>query len=163
MGNKQEKRLAAEFNDILLIIAPLTVTYSAPQASAILKAIAVKLGRKCTTVDFNAITLHWMTKFPQKQFVSLKNFFLHGTTSDRTQLDVDQWLSNLITIVEQHQPKILAISVFSDDCRTATQLMCQHMRTHMPHVKKLKYKYISDSTYHWLLANDIDGVIDSEH
>jgi radical SAM superfamily enzyme YgiQ (UPF0313 family) len=33
----------------------------------------------------------------------------------------------------------------------------------LDHVKKLKYKYISDSTYHWLLANDIDGVIDSEY
>ena len=33
----------------------------------------------------------------------------------------------------------------------------------LDHVKKLKYKYISDSTYHWLLANDIDGVVDSEH
>lgn len=137
MGNKQQKRLAAEFNDILLITAPLTVTYSAPQASAILKAIAVKLGRKCTTVDFNALTLHWMTKFPQKQFVSLKNFFLHGTKSDQTQLDVNQWLANLMTIVDQHQPKILAISVFSDDCRTATRLICQHMRDHMPDVKIL--------------------------
>jgi hypothetical protein len=137
MGNKQQKKLAARFNDILLITAPLTVTYSAPQASAILKAIAVKLGRKCTTVDFNVLTLHWMTKFPQKQFVSLKNFFLHGTTSDQTQLDVNQWLANLMTIVGQHQPKILAISVFSDDCRTATQLICQHMRDHMPDVKIL--------------------------
>jgi hypothetical protein len=33
----------------------------------------------------------------------------------------------------------------------------------LDHVKKLKYKYISDSTYHWLLANDIDGVVDSEY
>ena len=137
MGNKQQKKLAARFNDILLITAPLTVTYSAPQASAILKAIAVKLGRKCTTVDFNALTLHWMTKFPQKQFVSLKNFFLHGTASEQTQLDVNQWLANLMTIVNQHQPKVLAISVFSDDCRTATRLMCQHMRDHMPNVKIL--------------------------
>lgn len=137
MENTQPKNILVEFNDILVITAPLTVTYSAPQASAILKAIAVKLGRKCTTVDFNVLTLHWMTKFSQKYFVNLKNFFLHGTTSDQTQLFVNQWLGNLMTVVNQHQPKILAISVFSDDCRIATQLICQHMRDHMPEVKIL--------------------------
>ena len=137
MEIKQQKELAAEFNDILLITAPLTVTFSAPQASAILKAIAVKLGRKCTTVDFNALTLQWMTKLSQAQFASLKNFFLYGTTSDSIPLYVDQLLANLMTIVNQHQPKILAISVFSDDCRTATRLICQHMRDHMPDVKIL--------------------------
>ena len=137
MEIKQQKELAAEFNDILLITAPLTVTFSAPQASAILKAIAVKLGRKCTTVDFNALTLQWMTKLSRAQFASLKNFFLYGTTSDSTPLYVDQLLANLMTIVNQHQPKILAISVFSDDCRTATRLICQHMKDHMPDVKIL--------------------------
>ena len=30
----------------------------------------------------------------------------------------------------------------------------------LDHAKKLKYQYIVDSSYHWLLANDIDGVID---
>jgi hypothetical protein len=137
MEIKQQKELAAEFNDILLITAPLTVTFSAPQASAILKAIAVKLGRKCTTVDFNALTLQWMTKLSQAQFASLKNFFLYGTTSDSIPLYVDQLLANLMTIVNQHQPKILAISLFSDDCRTATRLICQHMKDHMPDVKIL--------------------------
>jgi hypothetical protein len=33
----------------------------------------------------------------------------------------------------------------------------------LKHVKKLKYRYISDSSYHWLLANDVDGVADSEY
>jgi radical SAM superfamily enzyme YgiQ (UPF0313 family) len=30
----------------------------------------------------------------------------------------------------------------------------------LDHVKKLKYQYICDSSYHWLLENDLDGVID---
>jgi len=120
--------------DILVLTPPLTVTRLPLHAPAILKAIAKKAGFSCCTVDLNQITYQW------KNHAGLIPYFsagerANGPLSSKLQKNLDMWLSNVQTIIAKHQPKILALSLFSDRSRIATKLICQVTRQYFPTIK----------------------------
>lgn len=133
--------------DILLINAPLTITEVPFMAGAVLKAIANKAGYSCSTVDLNRLTLKWMQYQRQHRVNSraadLVNVFISwGATVDSTllnncQKEIDQWLSLCVSLVQQFNPKILGISVFTDNSRLATKLIAEQIKKHCPDIKIL--------------------------
>ena len=134
--------------DILLINAPLTVTEMPFMAGAVLKAVANKAGHSCSTVDLNRLTLKWM-QYQHQQHQSdsksadLVNVFLNwGAVPDPKIIDncqdeIDQWLSLCVSLVQQYNPKILGISVFTDCSRVATKFIAEQIKKHCPNVKIL--------------------------
>lgn len=123
-------------SDILVLTAPLTVTHLPMHAPAVLKAIAKKAGFSCCTVDLNQLTYRWL----RKKHNLLSSYFrfdnkADGPLSSKLQKSLDIWLSKVQKIIADHQPKILAVSVFSWQSRIAAKLICQLVRHHFPTIK----------------------------
>ena len=119
-------------SDILVLTAPLTVTRLPMHAPAVLKAIAKKAGFSCRTVDLNQLTYRW-----SKKHTLLSSYFRfdNRANSPELQKSLDTWLSKVQKIIAKHQPKILAVSVFSWQSRIAAKLICQLARHHFPTIK----------------------------
>ena len=119
--------------EILLLNMPLTVTNTAWTAGAILKSIASSVGRTCSTLDLNMITLHWLQyQLPQN---TLQDFFWEGTVTDKGQPWLDTYVAEVINIIKQYDPKILGLSVFSDFSRSSTLLIAQAVRHYLPNIQ----------------------------
>lgn len=130
--------------DILILSCPLTDTNQPMHAGAVLKSIANKAGFSCATVDLNALTVKWILtnsqqaeQFP-KNFLdsdTIKSYFWHGSITHQTQKCIDQFTGMVLEIVKKYQPKILALSVFTDHSRIAAKLISQIVRQHWPDIK----------------------------
>jgi radical SAM superfamily enzyme YgiQ (UPF0313 family) len=113
-------------------------------AGAVLKSIANKAGFSCTTVDLNALTVKWLLTTLQKNkkfpgvFLdasTIKSYFWNGHVAHRTQECIDKFTVMVLEIITKYQPKILALSVFTDHSRTAVKLISQIVRQHFPDIK----------------------------
>lgn len=130
--------------DILVLSCPLTDTNQPMHAGAVLKSIANKAGFSCATVDLNALTVKWILtvsqrteQFPENFLDSdiIKSYFWHGSMTHQTQKCIDEFTVMVLEIVTKYQPKILALSVFTDHSRTAAKLISQMVRQHWPGIK----------------------------
>ena len=130
--------------DILVLSCPLTDTSVPMHAGAILKSVANKAGFSCATVDLNALAVKWLLTTSQESNTSQENFldsntiksyFWNGTVNHQTQECIDKFTFMVLEIITKYQPKILALSVFTDHSRTATKLISHIVRQHFPHIK----------------------------
>lgn len=121
-------------SDILVLTAPLTLTRTPMHAPAVLKAIAKKAGFSCCTVDLNQQSHLWF----KRGHGQLNHYFRLGILPKDTselQKNLDVWLSRVQKIIARHQPKILAVSLFSWQSRIAAKLICLLARQHFPTIK----------------------------
>jgi radical SAM superfamily enzyme YgiQ (UPF0313 family) len=130
--------------DILVLSCPLTDTKQPMHAGAVLKSIANKAGFSCTTIDLNAITIKWLLNNSQnaKNFPgvfldssTIRSYFWNGQVNHQTQECIDTFTGMVLEIITKYQPKILALSVFTDHSRTAAKLISQIVRQHFPGIK----------------------------
>ena len=130
--------------DILILSCPLTDTNQPMHAGAVLKSIANKAGFSCATVDLNALTVKWIstaskrTEQLSENFLdpdTIKSYFLHNSITHQTQKCIDKFTVMVLEIVITYQPKILALSVFTDYCRPAVKLISKIVRQHSPYIK----------------------------
>jgi hypothetical protein len=93
-------------------------------AGAALKSIATKAGYSCSTFDLNRMTLKWIqAQGSEKKSANLSNFFFDwGSGSiDNCREEIDYWIAECVSVIQQYNPKILGISVFTDCSRMATK------------------------------------------
>jgi tRNA A37 methylthiotransferase MiaB len=130
--------------NILVLSCPLTDTNQPMHAGAVLKSIANKAGFSCTTVDLNALTVKWILTTSQnaKKFPgafldasTIRSYFWNGHVTHQTQECIDKFTVMVLEIITKYQPKILALSVFTDHSRTAVKLISQIVRQHFPDIK----------------------------
>jgi hypothetical protein len=126
--------------DILLISAPITVTELPFMAGAALKAIANKAGYSCSTFDLNRMTLKWIqAQESEKKSANLSNFFFDwgSGTIDNCREEINYWTAECVSLIQQYNPKILGISVFTDCSRMATKLIAEQVKKQCPNIKIL--------------------------
>jgi len=126
------------YADILVLSCPLTDTESPMHAGAVLKSIANKAGFSCATVDLNALTNKWIKSLVQNSNLdsaTVRSFFWNGHRNHQTQEFIDQFTHMVLEIINKYQPKILALSVFTDYCRPAGKLISKIVRQHSPDIK----------------------------
>lgn len=126
------------YADILVLSCPLTDTESPMHAGAVLKSIANKAGFSCATVDLNALTNKWIQSLVRESNLdpaTVRSFFWNGHRNHQTQEFIDQFTHMVLEIINKYQPKILALSVFTDYCRPAAKLISNIVRQHLPDIK----------------------------
>jgi len=124
--------------DILVLSCPLTETGSPMHAGAVLKSIANKAGFSCTVVDLNFLTLKWLQSRKHNSNLNsatIRSFFWNGKRNHQTQEVIDQFTHMVLEIINKYQPKILALSVFTDYSRPAGKLISNIVRQHLPNIK----------------------------
>ena len=121
--------------DILVLSCPLTDTQSPMHVGAVLKSIANKAGFSCTSVDLNALTMKWIQSLVQNSNLdsdTIRSFFWNGNRNHQTQEVIDQFTHMVLKIINKYQPKILALSIFTDYSRPAGKLISNIVRQHLP-------------------------------
>ena len=124
--------------DILVLSCPLTDTQSPMHVGAVLKSIANKAGFSCTSVDLNALTMQWIQSLVQNSNLesdTIRSFFWNGNRNHQTQEVIDQFTHMVLKIINKYQPKILALSIFTDYSRPAGKLISNIVRQHLPGIK----------------------------
>ena len=124
--------------DILVLSCPLTDTESPMHAGAVLKSVANKAGFSCATVDLNTLTIKWIQSLVQSSnsdSATVRSFFWNGHKNHQTQELIDQFTHMVLEIINKYQPKILALSIFTDYSRPAGKLISQIVRQHLPDIK----------------------------
>lgn len=119
--------------DVLILSCPYTVTSQPMNAGAVLKSVANRAGYSCSTVDLNAITINLIKTKPHLN--GLITYFFNGVKDYITQANIEEYENLIKSIVNQYQPKLLGLSVFSDHSRVATKLITEVVRQNFPNTK----------------------------
>ena len=123
--------------DLLIVTVPVTDTGGKPlQAPAVLKGVAEKNGYSARTMDLNH-EFHKLSKTNKKEYDSLKNYFMLGTMLDIKDYKlVDRYIDKVANeVLEQFQPKYLAVSVFTYLCQKFSELFAQKIKDKNPKIK----------------------------
>ena len=122
--------------DLLIVTAPYTETKFPLQAPAIIKASVIQHGFTANTYDINHDFLN-MEQQDQQKFDILKNFFSFGTLNAKEQYDtIDDYISNTAeTVLQKFNPKYIAVSVFTYQCQSFSEIFAKKIREMDPNIK----------------------------
>jgi radical SAM superfamily enzyme YgiQ (UPF0313 family) len=115
--------------DILIVNVPGTADRTPPAAPALLKASIIKSGFSCKTIDFNI-------RFYSNKNLNipdLETYFITGLNNEH-RANADDLINEWAIEIASYNPKYVGISVFTYQNRTATTLLCQHLRKY-PNIK----------------------------
>lgn len=119
--------------DIVLLNVPRVLSQIPLVAPALLKASLLEAGFSVKTIDFNIKFYNEFKNHPD--FFKYENYFLEGEIdlSLKTTLltHVEKWVDTLLS----YEPKWIAISVFTYQCRIATKHFCEIIRKKNPTIK----------------------------
>ncbi len=120
--------------DLLVVTAPYTDTTYPLQAPAIIKASVEQYGFKAQTFDLNNEFIKLQTT---DNFEFLKNFFSFGTTDDKNKIVLaEQYIENVVEqLLQKYEPRWIAISVFTYQCQTYTEMLSRAVKRVKPWIK----------------------------
>jgi len=165
--------------DLLVVTAPYTETDYPLQAPAVIKASVIEHGYTANTHDINNDFLK-LLNIDVKDFQTLKNFFAFGTMQDKTNIDIIKSYvrDTAEKILHMYNPKSIAVSVFTYQCQTFSEMFAKAIRKIDPNivlifggqgimteginssggwVKKLKERNIID---HYIVSEGERAIID---
>ena len=119
--------------DILFITVPYTDTDKPLQAPSVLRSVVEAHGYKARTHDVN----HDFLSGGHKNLDFMKQYFGFGISNDSKDLDQAQrYVENIARkLLDIYSPKVLAISVFTYQCQTFTQLLSRKIKSINPGIK----------------------------
>ena len=120
--------------DLLICSLPSGVLNRPPAAPAILKACAESAGFTARTEDLSLnFFIHQCNRNFDLYYAQIKAFepFVDFEHTDQ----IKQWLQDFCNTIKMHQPKFIALSVFSTYQHRAAVLLCQEIRKSFPAVK----------------------------
>ena len=127
-------RLSGNMIDLLICSLPSGILNRPPAAPAILKACVEQAGFSAKTED---LALNFYVNQCHREFEvyykKTKVFepFVNFVLTD----DVTQWIDNFCNIINQYNPKFVALSVFSTFQHRACVLLCRTLRESFPDIK----------------------------
>jgi hypothetical protein len=119
--------------DLLICNVPGTISVTPSAAPAILKAVTVSHGYSAKTIDFNARFYH-ETK-SSIDFEPLTSYFTDRLTNSDIHTKACVLIKNWIDEITDYSPRYIGISVFTYQCRRATELFCAEIRKQLPQTK----------------------------
>ena len=119
--------------DILFTTVPFTDTTMPMMAPAMLKSIAVKAGKTSIAIDLNSKYTHKILNHLQKDKLLL--FFKNGFLDESAVDVVENMLDQIVDDIMYHQPRKVALSVFTYDCKIAAKYISWKIRRAFPAIK----------------------------
>lgn len=119
--------------DIAIINVPYTLTRAPHSAPALLKGSLVAAGFTCTTLDFN---IRFINQFSEHaDFPTFERYFLENIISpDKKEIiqeAIGLWVDEILLL----NPTYIGISVFTYQCRTASRIFCEIIRSKNPNIQ----------------------------
>jgi hypothetical protein len=121
--------------DLLILTAPYTQTNYPLQAPAVIKASVIKHGFTANTYDINNEFLK-LEKVDNETFQLLKNFWSYGTMDDTSKIvKAESYINTMAEhILQKFNPKFIAISVFTYQCQTFSEMFAHAIRAMDPNI-----------------------------
>jgi len=123
--SKQNNRL-----DMLLVNVPMTFSDLPPMAPALLKSCLIREGYTAGTLDFNIRMVNQSADLQH-----LIDYFLLSHADSETIKEAEQlaekWADEIIEI----NPRWVGISLFTFQCRSATNILCRLLKQKRPDIK----------------------------
>ena len=121
--------------DLLVVTVPYTETDYPLQAPAVIKASVIEHGYTANTYDINNDFLN-MKNIDIEVFQTLKNFFSFGTIQDKTKMDIiKSYVGDTAEkILHIYNPKSIAVSVFTYQCQTFSEMFATAIRKIDPNI-----------------------------
>lgn len=119
--------------DILFITVPYTDTDKPLQAPSVLKSVVEAHGYTARTHDVN---VDFLTS-GHRNLDFMKQYFSFGISNDSNALEhANRYVENVArSLLATYNPQFLAISVFTYQCQTFTELLCQQVKLIDPAVR----------------------------
>ena len=112
--------------DCVIVSVPFTDTIKPLLAPALLKAQVVKAGFTAKTYDLNAELRSRM--LDHKDWSLVVEFYKTGRLDARIAAEIEQQIVHMADRVLADRPRVVAISVFTYDCRWATRWLAWEIR-----------------------------------
>ena len=119
--------------DLVICQVPFTETAFPLMAGAVLKSIAEKAGWSSILYDFNQLYFDKIKKDYNASRVV--DFLLHETHDTKILPFVKQMFSEMADKIIEHQPKLVAISVFTYCSRTSAVYLSMMIKQKSPNIK----------------------------
>ena len=119
--------------DLVICQVPFTETAFPLMAGAVLKSIAEKAGWSSILYDFNQLYFDKIKKDYNASRVV--DFLLHETHDTKILPFVKQMFSEMADKIIEHQPKLVAISVFTYCSRTSAVYLSTMIKQKSPNIK----------------------------
>ena len=119
--------------DIAIINVPYTLTRAPHSAPALLKGSLVAAGFTCTTLDFN---IRFVNQFSEHaDFSTFERYFLENTISPNKKEIIQEAIGLWVDEILLLNPTYIGISVFTYQCRTASRIFCEIIRSKNPNIQ----------------------------
>lgn len=122
--------------DILLCAMPALYVDRPPGAPAILQATAEQLGYTAKSIDLSIEFFVNQCNSSVQKYEELACIFRPSEpASSESQIAVSKWLEHALKIIEEINPKIIGISVFTHWQHRSTKILATAIRKKFPHIK----------------------------
>lgn len=119
--------------DVLICNIPGTIGNPLMAAPAILKSMIQAYGFRAQTIDYNARFYKEISGTLDRE--SLENYFVEKASNRESHEKAMALVSNWVKEIKAINPKYIGLSVFTYQCRVATELFCAEIRRQMPQTK----------------------------
>lgn len=119
--------------DLVICQIPFTGTDYPLMAGAVLKSIADKAGWSNIVYDFNKIYYEKLKSHHLGRKVT--DFLLHETCDEEILPFIKEMFDYMSDVIISHQPKLVAISLFSYCCKTSATYLCMMIKQKNPNIK----------------------------
>lgn len=119
--------------DVLISTVPWTDDSRPLLAPAVLKPCVELAGFTCRTLDLNAEVYNHLKNHPHR--TKIIDFFLMQKIHDESRDCLYEILDRCAKRIIDEQPRILALSLLSQDCQFFTWWLCYHLRFLAPDIK----------------------------
>ena len=119
--------------DILICSAPGVFSDQPTLAPALLKSCAMSAGFSCRAIDlnievYNRIKLHDHSN-------TLEDFFKEQIINDNTSESIGDLIEYCCQRILSYNPKVLGLSLLTQDCQFFTLWLCYHLKMYNPDLK----------------------------
>lgn len=149
--------------DILFCSVPGTFSQRPTLAPAVLKSCAKAAGFKTAAIDLNIEVVNLINQNPNK--VLIENFFKDQEIHNSVANDLGDILDYCVDRIKKFQPKVLALSLLTQDSQFFAIWLCYHIKTIDPDIKILIggsgiKNFIAESALNFAKALKSRGYID---
>lgn len=120
-------------NNVVIAAVPYIDTMRPMAAPAVLKASLSKVGIKSTALDLNVDIERRINQHPYKNLFI--DFFTNQTISKEIIDELDEMINYCANEILQHNPSIVALSLFCYHCQHFTAWLCAALRQKSPDIK----------------------------
>ena len=121
--------------DILFCSVPGTFSQRPTLAPALLKSCAQSAGFTTAAIDLNIEVINLINGNPNKALI--ENFFRDQEIHSDVATDIGDLLDHCANRIKQYQPRVLALSLLTQDSQFFAIWLCYHLKTIVPDIKIL--------------------------